>query len=299
MIDNIVGFHIEPTNICTLKCPGCARTRFINQWPQHWKNHTLDVNELFRFLDINLFKKRFLLCGNYGDPIYHPDCIGFVKKIKERGASVTIVTNGSYKSPEWWQELTELLDSTDIIKFSIDGLPENFTQYRINADWPSIEQGIKICVQSSCQTIWKYIPFLYNQSDIKQAEMLSEQLGITHFVVDRSDRFDEQTMHYKPNSELVGMRFNQQQDWKNGNLHRVDPKCYLHNQHFISADGFYSPCCFLADHRFYYKTMFGKSKKMFNIKHTTIQEILNCSQVVDFYNNLEIHQGCQYNCSGD
>jgi hypothetical protein len=55
---NITGFHIEPTNICTLKCAGCARTKFIDQWPQHWKNHSIDIEKLLKFIDIELVGKK-------------------------------------------------------------------------------------------------------------------------------------------------------------------------------------------------------------------------------------------------
>ena len=84
----ITGFHIEPTNICTLKCEGCARTRFIDQWPQHWHNHSLDIDQLLNFLDVDLSTKTIKLCGNYGDPIYHPDFINFVKKNQRNWSNV-------------------------------------------------------------------------------------------------------------------------------------------------------------------------------------------------------------------
>ena len=130
----ISRLHIEPTNICTLKCSGCARTRFIEKWPQHWTNSSIDIDQLSKFIDIDLTNTLLYVCGNYGDPIYHPNFIDFVKKFKSRGAVLHIVTNGSYKKAEWWQELTDQLDSNDLIEFSIDGDPENFTQYRVNAD---------------------------------------------------------------------------------------------------------------------------------------------------------------------
>ena len=53
----VTGFHIEPTNICTLKCPGCARTQFIDKWPSRWKNYNLDINKVMNFLDIDLTDK--------------------------------------------------------------------------------------------------------------------------------------------------------------------------------------------------------------------------------------------------
>jgi MoaA/NifB/PqqE/SkfB family radical SAM enzyme len=295
----ITGFHIEPTNICTLKCAGCARTRFINQWPQHWHNHNLDIDQLLRFLDLDLSDRTIVLCGNYGDPIYHPDFINFVKKLKETDVTLHIVTNGSYRTKEWWRDLTELLTPNDKITFSIDGLPENFTRYRKNADWESIQLGIETSVASRCQTEWSYIPFSFNEDSVDRAEQLASLLRVDQFVINPSDRYDEQTIELMPTLEkFIGNRFNSQQQWKNNNsTTSVNPKCQKNNnQHFITADGFYSPCCYLADHRFYYKTQFGKSKKQYDIRNATLSELLAQPNVVEFYTSLNQQSGCQYNC---
>lgn len=298
MIESIIGFHIEPTNICTLKCLGCARTQFIKQWPQHWKNYSLDIDQTMNFLDIELSGKIVNFCGNYGDPIYHPDFINFVNRVKARDAIVTITTNGSYKSVEWWQNLVDLLTDKDQITFSIDGLPENFTQYRNNADWPSIRTGIDIAVQSSVKTQWKYIPFLYNQTNIDSARDLSVSLGIDTFTVTPSDRFDASTDYLKPTAELLGSRYTAQVTWKATKTGTVKPKCHGNQEHYISASGHYSPCCFVADHRFYYKTDFGKNLKQYSILDHTLSQILSSSKALNFYQNLDQQPVCQFNCPG-
>ena len=295
---NISGLHIEPTNICTLKCPGCARTRFIDKWPQHWHNHNIDINQLLKFLDIDLTGIRINLCGNYGDPIYHPDLIEFVDKLKQQGAILSITTNGSYKKTDWWKNFVKVLTVNDTIVFSVDGTPENFTQYRVNADWNSIHEAMTVCALSSCKTKWKYIPFSYNHNTIESARQLSNQIGIDEFVITPSDRYDEQTMHFKPSQSFVGGKFQMQQQWKNSNVsNKINPKCNNGNEHFITAEGYYSPCCYLADHRFYYKTPFGKNKKQYNIKDHTLTEIFNQLQTDNFFQSLDTYSGCQYNCS--
>jgi MoaA/NifB/PqqE/SkfB family radical SAM enzyme len=296
-LNNIVGFHIEPTNICTLKCAGCARTRFIQQWPSHWKNHSVDLAALFKFLDVDLSNKHIHLCGNYGDPIYHPEFIDMVREFKHRGAEIKITTNGSHRKPEWWIELCNLLTDQDLVRFSIDGLPENFAQYRVNADWESIRQGIDVCVQSSCQTAWKYIPFNYNQHNIDQAKQLSDSLGIDSFQVHHSDRFDHMTEHLKPDSSMLGERYQQQVHFKNSKpAQNVDPQCANQKEYYISADGFFMPCCYIGDHRFYYKTQFGKDKNRYSIENNTLTSILNQPTVIDFYQSLDSISACQYNC---
>lgn len=298
MTPTVSGFHIEPTNICTLKCPGCARTQLINQWPQQWKNHSLDIDLTLKFLDIDLTNKQVLLCGNYGDPIYHPEFIEFVQKFKARGAILSIVTNGSYRTSEWWQELVNTLTDQDQITFSIDGLPATFTQYRINANWESIQTGISIAVNSKVQTQWKYIPFAYNQTDIADAEKLSNSLGIDQFSVWSSDRFDETTNYLKPDDEFLGTKYNAQSNWKSTQQGTVNPKCQNNNEHYITATGHYIPCCYIGDHRFYYKTQFGKNKKEYSIADQTLSQLLTAPTVVEFYQTVGNQPGCQFNCPG-
>ena len=297
-LDEITGFHIEPTNVCTLKCEGCARTRFLSKWPQHWKNNCLNIDSLLSFLDIDLTGKHMNLCGNYGDPIYHNDFINFVAKLKQSGARITITTNGSYQSRNWWQELTGYLSNQDKIRFSIDGTPDNFTQYRKNADWISIQTAIETCVASDCQTVWKYIPFSYNQQSIKQAKKLSKELGVDNFLLDPSDRFDEQTLHLLPSSgNLIGEKFVSMAKWKKEKfIPNVNPKCNTGREHFITADGHYSPCCYIADHRFYYKNQFGKNKKSYDITKTTVSQLLVDESVIEFYQKLDQQPACQYSC---
>jgi len=291
------GIHLEPTNLCTLKCSGCARTRFINQWPQHWHNHSVDVSDLMQFLDIDLRGLVVTMCGNYGDPIYHPDLLELIKAFKSQGAVLDIITNGSYRKQSWWQELTNELSSDDSVTFSIDGIPENFTQYRVNGDWKTIHDAINVCVESSCKTIWKFIPFSYNENNIQQARQLSMDLGMDQFKVDFSDRFDEVTMHFKPNEDKIAARWNNQQNWKQSiATQQLVPECQNGKMHYVSADGYYMPCCYTGDHRFYYKNEFGKNKRQYAIKDNTLSEILKKSVVGEFYDKLTDHTVCQYNC---
>jgi len=298
MINEITGFHIEATNLCTLKCSGCARTRFIEQWPQHWKNHSLDVDVLMKFLDIDIFGKSLNFCGTYGDPIYHPRFHDLILACKLRGARVTITTNGSYRDIEWWDQLCKILTEDDIVTFSIDGTPENFTLYRENANWKSIKSGIDICSKSKARVVWKYIPFLYNQDDIQTTRQLSQDLGVDEFVISPSDRFDEKTQYLIPTIDFVGERYQSQECVKNGKSTEVDPKCQNGREHFIAATGHYVPCCFLVDHRFYYKNLFGKEKNKFDIRNTTLTKVLSEPKVIEFYDLISKspNLGCQYNC---
>lgn len=297
--NTVTGFQIEPTNICTLKCSGCARTRFINQWPGHWKNHQINVEHLLAFLDIDLNGVSIVFAGNYGDPIYHDRFIELVAAVKQRNAKVQIVTNGSYKTADWWKQLAATLDQSDKVTFSIDGMPDNFTEYRENANWKSIEDGIVACVNAACSTEWVLIPFKFNEACINDVRELSKTLGVDTFTVEPSARFDSVTEALMPSPIYVSGRYNTQTAYKKGiNLSSVTPQCANNNQHFISADGYYSPCCFVADHRFYYKTPFGKNKEKYKISHTTLSNLLSDPDVNAFLSAVSDHAVCNYSCGG-
>jgi organic radical activating enzyme len=295
MLDQLTGFHIEPTNICTLKCPRCARTKFIEQFPRAWRNHQLSVSVLDRFMDIDLAGKEFDLCGNTGDPIYYDQLFELIQWIHDRGARVHITTNGSYRTAEWWATLAMLLTEKDSVAFSVDGLPGNFTQYRVNADWTSIELGMLAMCNSPATTQWKYIPFAFNENDIESARELSQQLGIDQFIITPSDRWDEEDS-LRPTA-YVGAREHPITLWHKQSNIEIDPLCKkVHNQHYISAEGFYMPCCYVGDYRFYYKSEFHKNKSQYDISKNTISEILTTTQ--NFYNSIEqtAPSYCTYNC---
>jgi hypothetical protein len=211
---------------------------------------------------------------------------------------VCIITNGSYRKTQWWDRLASLLSEKDSVIFSVDGSPDNFTNYRINADWPSIQIGIDIITKSQAKTIWKYIPFSFNVDSIESTRELSQQLGINEFQIDPSDRWDGENDPLQPR-EYTGPRESTIVQWRknNSDILEVDAKCKTtYNQHYISADGFYMPCCFVGDHRFYYKSEFYKNKEKYSISNTTITEVLNNTQ--EFYDGIETSKPsyCTFNC---
>jgi hypothetical protein len=147
--------------------------------------------------------------------------------------------------------------------------------------------------------VWQYIPFSFNEDTIDQARTLAQTLGFDEFLILPSDRWDENDTLQSAN--YTGDRTTAIVNWKT-NLDRtseIDPKCKtLNNQHYISADGYYMPCCFVGDHRFYYKSEFYKNRSQYNISNTTISKILASNQSKDFYNTLEDAKlnYCTFNC---
>jgi hypothetical protein len=296
MLESIAGFHIEPTNICTLKCPKCSRTKFIEQFPSRWQNKQLNLDHLKNFIDIEIKNKIISICGDYGDAIYYNDLFELVKWIKANGAIIKLHTNGSYKTKLWWQELVSYLQPNDTIIFAIDGMPNNFTTYRINADWESIKTGIQVCA-GKIHTVWQYIPFKFNLNSIDDAKKLSQDLGVNEFLLLKSSRWESLNDPLRPDDNFISSNDTELKFVKNIKADNVDPRCKNYNRdHYITADGYYVPCCHVGNHNFYYKTEFYKNKEKYDISKTTLTEVIAITK--DFYDNLEKekHTYCLYHC---
>ena len=295
---NVKGLHIELTNKCSLKCPRCARTTFIEKFgSKKWNNIDINKDDLMSFLDIDLTGIEINLCGNYGDPIYHPNMIDIVRSLKLRKANILIITNGSYKTHEWWKLLSSELTTNDEVTFSIDGLPDNFTEYRINANWLSIETAIKTMAASKAKVIWKYIPFSFNENNIDQARDIAFNLGVDEFNVTPSDRWIENDW-LKPNN-YAGPDQDKKIEWVAGSRTiEIKPKCLQNKTHYISAEGYYMPCCWVGDWRFYYKSEFFKNKDHYDISKTTLTQLLKTENLTSFYNNITVNKldYCTFNC---
>lgn len=286
--------------MCPLKCPGCERTKFKNQFPSKWANKNLNLEHLKSFLDIDLSGKIIKLCGNKGDPIYYNRLLELIEYFKNQGSSIIINTNGSYQSSDWWNQLGGLLEKTDNVIFAIDGLPSNFKKYRINADWDSIRLGINVLTKYSVHTVWKFIPFSFNETNVEEANILADKLGMNEFYVGLSDRWDEELEWLKPSDNFLGWRHESIVEWRKDNsTGNIDPRCKTSNEyHYISSDGFYVPCCFFADYRFYYKSEFYKNRDLYDISKTSITKILQSDHCSKFYSSIEEMRNpcCTFSC---
>jgi len=297
----LVSLHVEATSRCTLACPRCERTELLSRFGKKALPITdLDVSDFKTFIDIDI--DNIVFCGNLGDPIYHANFLELVKESKLVAKSIIITTNGSRKSKSWWKKLNAILDDKDKITFSIDGTPDNFTQYRINGDWPSVRVGIDECVLGPAKVVWKYIPFKFNENDIESTRLLSNKLGIDEFKVEPSDRWnekDESIDTLRPTLEsLVGARDIVQRDFETtpNRDFVIDPKCKNNRHHFISSDGYYSPCCYSKHYNFYYKSQWRKNKEDHNIKTSKLSNQI--SMFNSFYATIQTSRPdyCLFNC---
>lgn len=184
-------WHIELCSKCSLKCPRCSR----QEVPEGLTNQELDLDWFKKnFSGIVKHVKKITFCGDDGDVIYAKDFLKILEWLNTENSDIQkiIITNGSYKTKDWWQKLSNLLDHKDSIHFSLDGWDqESNSIYRINCNWESILQGIDVLSKSATKPhmLWAAIAFKFNENNIEKMKDLATKLGFDSFQLTLSSKF--------------------------------------------------------------------------------------------------------------
>jgi MoaA/NifB/PqqE/SkfB family radical SAM enzyme len=280
--------QLEVTTRCTIGCSLCVRTQVGKELPIADCDIMANARACIGYDHV-------VLCGNHGDPIYHPGFHELLTTIRELNPSIGIHmhTNGSFRTQQWWQKTAQLLTPNDTVVFSIDGMPHNNHIYRVNSDWTMIENAVNTLVnsQSGAKIVWKWILFSYNQDDVEAGIELSRQLGFNRFSLVFSTRPDDSPLtHSKDTVKLVDQlsqkykirsgepdtQFDDTRGWA------VSPLCETRPvEPYIDAKGYYFPCCF-AHHQHNERKIqqfFGDDWESLNVANNTLDQILTSSAI--------------------
>ena len=299
----MISWHIEPTSKCTLECPLCDRTWFYETFKKRLI-HEINVDNLVNFLGQNA---DISFCGNNGDPIYHTKFIELCSKLKSNNCKISITTNGSYRTNDWWNKFAQVLDNNDKMTFSIDGLEDTNHLYRKNSDWGMLMNAVHIMANSNTPIVWKFIVFKSNQHQIDEARQASKDLGFVDFMLEYSDRWlDKKDL--MPDKKYVNQHLTHQEKVLSNNDYTFSmrPKCLkdnLPNNHlYIDAEGNFYPCCWFGTYRYKFKSLFSPKNGGFNIAKYSSADILNNEKVKDFFNTTKdfnsAHECCKIQCGG-
>lgn len=251
----MTSLHIELTNRCTLECPACPRTTWKDILKKPIKKADLNIDQFEKFLDCESGHQinKFDLCGDYGDSIYYPNLIEFIKRFRTK--KFNIFTNGSYRDEKFWNELAVNLTDQDTVIFAIDGLKDTNHLYRKNSDWDSIMLGLDIIAKSPAKVIWKTIVFSFNYDKLDQIKDLAESLG-AEFTVEKTHRFGSEKL--KPPIELIDTQFLFKTDYTTNEPLIIEPRCL--KEKVITCDGYFLPCDWIRNPQTFFKSDLWKQK---------------------------------------
>ncbi len=315
-------WHIEASSICALQCPRCPRAEV----PESLLNRQLTLEFFQQRIGSATIQqiKKITFCGNDGDPIYCKDFVAICSWLKQINPDIqlVIITNGSHKTTQWWQELAAVLTSNDTVQFSVDGHDQESNQlYRKNSNFDSIIQAIKTLQQhSDCYLSWAAIAFRFNQEHLEKMQNMAQTLGMDSFQLTKSTKFGSKYLVYgandplePTNTDLVasGHRFERiitklstktmpGQQLKLLFKQRADnlPSgysgiCLIGNKGvFLNSRGEFYPCCWVANRYDHNQSWLGR----FNLNLQTFDQIINDPfWVTDFlkFDGLE----CQTKCT--
>lgn len=277
---------IEGTSRCTLACPACPRTWFSDKFDRPFPKHDLDIDAFSRFMDCKsgLQVGNFSFNGNHGDVIYWPQLFDFLEMFKTK--KFTISTNGSHQRPEFWKKFSTHLKVGDTVFFSIDGLEDTNALYRRNTDWPSIMQAINIMRDSDATLVWKSLLFSSNQHQQQQMADMASSFGMK-FVSDVTNRFGDESLRPSENLVLTDRR-------SDVTVTKIEPRCS--ELEYVSADGYYWPCCMISSMFTLHKTILWKQRDQWLIHNQTLDQ---ARETLETYKKLMLedpHLVCQMHC---
>tara|TARA_A100001011_G_scaffold398975_1_gene505479 strand:- start:8842 stop:9483 length:642 start_codon:yes stop_codon:yes gene_type:complete len=191
------GIHLEITRRCTLKCPKCPRTTLKGMYDP---NTDLSLDAIKNLLNKNKFDL-IECCGNLGDPIYHPQALEIFKYLSDNSKSLMINTNGSGKKISWWSKYYNAINKKDITVFGVDGLKDTSKLYRVNQNWDSVFEAMKLGATLGHKVVWQWIPFSFNEHQIPEARLIAKRYNI-QFLIFKSERWDKDDPMKPSNKEL-------------------------------------------------------------------------------------------------
>jgi MoaA/NifB/PqqE/SkfB family radical SAM enzyme len=243
-IENVKVLHLEPTTICNASCPQCGREDdryFIES--RDSSELTLDyVTKNYAPKFIQNLEKVFM-CGNFGEPAACKEVLSIYKYFKEHNPKIVLGmnTNGSIRTPSWWQELAGIFDNPySYVVFSIDGLEDTNQIYRRNTVWSKIIENAQAFIQAGGSAHWDMLVYEHNEHQVDTAKQLAKNLGFSWFRAKVSKRF-----HTNPVEFLNPP--------KNYSLPNVTESSSVINCHalnessvYVAANGKVLPCCWFG-----------------------------------------------------
>lgn len=190
---DIKTIHLEVTDKCNAACPMCARNINGGEDNPQLPDVELTIEDVKKIFEPSFISQldRMYMCGNYGDPIAAKDTLEIFKYFRENNPKMmlSLHTNGSAKSTDWWAELANILGKKGYVVFSVDGLEDTNHLYRQNTVFSKIMSNAKSFIDAGGRARWDYIVFAHNEHQVEEAEDLATKMGFEKFQYKKSARF--------------------------------------------------------------------------------------------------------------
>ena len=249
-LTDIRTVHLEVTSRCQASCPMCARNIQGGIDNPFMTVTEISLQQFKEWFSVEFIKQldRLFMCGNLGDPIVAKDTLAIFKYLRETNPTISLSmnTNGSAKSWQFWKGLAEL---NVHVRFGIDGLVDTHSLYRIGTDWVKIIDNAKHFIKEGGNATWDMLVFDHNKHQVDICRELSQQLGFKNFVSKNTARFrDDQLNVLNKEGQTIHILYptdRSKQIPVNKEVTTINCKVQKERSLYISATGTVSPCCWL------------------------------------------------------
>lgn len=215
-VTHLTKIYIEPTVACNLDCITCFR----NNWDQPvapmgeatFEQILAELKALDPIPDVYF--------GGIGEPLFHPNTVRWVAKVKALGVKVELITNGTTLTEKITRKLVDA--GLDMLWVSIDGAtPESYSDVRLGAELPKVITNLRRLAKMrkgghfpQPEIGIAFLAMQRNITDLPKVIRLGISLGAKHFSVSniqpattdmQSERLYTNTMRniaYLPSSVL-------------------------------------------------------------------------------------------------
>jgi MoaA/NifB/PqqE/SkfB family radical SAM enzyme len=302
--ENIKIVHVEASSRCNSHCPMCSRYTSegyvqpnLNEIDLSEKNfYKLFVTEFVNRLDHVYFS------GVYGDPCLNKLLPEFVNYLIDNGCkSVSIDTNGGYRSEEWWAKMVR---PNVLINFAIDGTDnETLNMYRIGVNYDKVISNLESFVKSGGKAQWNFIVFKHNEHQVEIAKNLAEKIGAEFRIkVTQKFRSHKNFKVYKQGMYLFDLEPPENLEYRHTNVgskehnpvtifkfnldrysilndNVISCKSLQRKEVYLTATGLLLPCCYLGTYThnspgsYQFQTQYNLND--FNLNIHSVRDILN------------------------
>jgi len=187
----LAKLYIEPTNRCNLNCRTCVR----NTWDDAALG-TMSDTVFDRIIEglAEFDPPPRVFFGGLGEPLLHPRITDMVRRIRDLGSPVEIISNGVLLTPDLMEEMIDA--GVEVIWVSIDGAhPESYTDVRLGAALPQVIKNLSYFRQAQfrqaspfsglpqTQLGIVFVAMKRNIADLPAVCDLAWQLGARRFLV--------------------------------------------------------------------------------------------------------------------
>ena len=183
LVKDLDTIHIEITNKCNARCPGCERTVNGDTHPELKKNvveYTLD--DFKNMFPSNMVQgKEFYFGGTVDDPMMNKNVYDICEYVINNNGEITLETNTGANTSETYARLGKLSHDSNgklHVYFSVDGYENTNHLYRVNVLWSKVLENMTAYASSKGKCTWQYLVFDHNYDDIPKAKELAKELGI-------------------------------------------------------------------------------------------------------------------------